>query len=68
MAKVKVDYPYMEGYQMYKCDKSDKEICKNCKNWKPMGGCPELNHCSIGRDSISPYMYCCNFMVKTKRK
>ena len=66
MARVKVNYKYDKDRQMYRCDKDDKEICKNCIHWKCMGieGVSELMHCSIHMDSISEYMSCDKFIER----
>jgi hypothetical protein len=61
MARIKVDYNYEEGRQMYRCDKDDKEICENCIHWKYSDCLPTIKSCELHMDSISAYMSCDNF-------
>lgn len=64
MARVKVDFNYEEGRQMYRCDKDDKEICKNCAHWQYDPELPSLpiKTCLLNMDSISCYMSCDKFI------
>jgi hypothetical protein len=55
----------IEGYdkerQMYRCDETDKEICKNCFYWQYTETLPTVKNCTRNMDSISMYMSCDNF-------
>ena len=61
--KEKVDFNYTKGRQMYRCDKDDTEICKNCIHWKYSNALPTIKSCELNMDSISDYMYCNNFKM-----
>ena len=61
MARVKVDFNYEEGRQMYRCDKNDKEICKNCVHWQYTTVLPNIKSCVLNMDSIRSYMSCDKF-------
>ena len=67
MAREKID-GYAKEWQMYRCDETEKEICKNCAHWGLDPGIPsmwQLKTCLLDMDSIGPYMSCDKFKQAT---
>ena len=64
MARIKIE-GYDKEHQMYRCDKTDKEICMNCISWQFTDVLPKMKSCTDGMDSISPYMSCDKFKEKS---
>ena len=62
MAREKIP-GYGKEWQMYRCDKDDKEICKNCEHWNLDPDLPSLQFktCLLNMDSIGPFMSCDKF-------
>ena len=52
---------YDKEHQMYRCDETEKEICKNCLYWQYTQVLPEVKSCCKGMDAYSMYMSCDNF-------
>ena len=53
---------------MYRCDKTDKEICKNCIHWQFTDALPTIKSCTEGMDSVSSYMSCDKFKENNENK
>ena len=67
MARVKIE-GYDKEHQMYRCDKTDKEICKNCIHWQFTDALPTIKSCTEGMDSVSSYMSCDKFKENNENK